>query len=397
MFSKIYKKTKKFDFLIIDSQFPQKEPFAFRNSEINEYFKLIDNVDSMTMCKIFPEADAGFGHSYGVDKAEYIDNKNGYLSYYPENKNKIHFMEKGMNYRAKLAYSFFLAETRTLLPFYEKNKIPFVFVLYPGGLFGLDAEASDNILSRITTSKMFKGLIVTQKITKDYLESKNLCPVDKIHFIYGGFVQFKKHEVKPKKLYKKDKQSFDLCFVAAKYSEGGLDKGYDLFIQVAKSIAKQSEDVYFHVVGGFTEDDIDISDIKDRIKFYGYKKADFLAEFYSNMDIFLSPNRPFRLYDGNFDGFPLGIDAGYCGVALFVADGLNMNQTYINMENIVIIKLNANKISDQIMYYHKNPSALYELSSKGQVVTQKVFDIKFQIEERIKVFENFVKLKVNQE
>ena len=43
-----------------------------------------------------------------------------------------------------------------------------------------------------------------------------------------------------KSFYKKTKNTFDICFVAYKYMEKGLDKGYDIFIQVCKNIAALS-------------------------------------------------------------------------------------------------------------------------------------------------------------
>jgi glycosyltransferase involved in cell wall biosynthesis len=288
-----------------------------------------------------------------------------------------------------------LAITYVLLPFYEKHRIPFTFVLYPGGGFGLNFDGSDKMLKKIFASPYFRGVIVTQAITRDYLTRKKLCPKDRIHYIYGGFVQFKKDELKPKRYFKKDKKTFDICFVAAKYSEKGVDKGYDLFIEAAKLLSKQTEDIMFHVIGDFDKSDIDISDIKDRVKFYGYRQPDFLAEFYAGMDIFLGPGRPFKLFEGNFDGFPLGIDAGYCGVGLFVSDELKINR-YYTAKDIVIVPLSAKTIADTIMRHYNNLDGLYDLSRRGQARTQELFDMDNQINERIKVFRKYVGLEMRE-
>jgi glycosyltransferase involved in cell wall biosynthesis len=381
------------DFVVIDSQFPQKSPFAFRNAEINEYIKRIRNFSVYSMSPMLPEANAPFKHGYGVTYIEFLKNRHGYLSYYPENASKIHYLNSYKRYHFKLAYSFFLAETYTLLPFFKKHHIPFVFVLYPGGLFGLHAQASDEMLRKVFQSPCFRGVLVTQQITKDYLLDQKLCLAVQIHLIYGGFVQFKADEVRAKNRYLIDKQTFDICFVAAKYSEKGVDKGYDLFIEAARRLCKVADNIMFHVVGGFNETDINISDIKQRITFYGYRRPDFLLEFYAGMDIFLSPNRPNMLFDGNFDGFPLGIDAGYCGVAMFVADELHMNQNYRDNQEIVIIPLDVQKIVDKIADYYTNSDSLYDLSQKGQQKTQALFDIDHQINERIKFFKSFTDLK----
>lgn len=381
------------DLVVIDSTFPQKEPFAFRNAEINEYINRVENVDSYTMYPMHGDERAGYAHAYGVDHATYLENKAGYLTYYPQNERKLHHLSPNKRYKFKLAYSFFLGETFSLLPFYDKNQIPFVFVLYPGGLLGLDSDASDYMLERLFTSKYFRGVIVTQKLTEEYLLKKKLCSAKDITYIYGGFVQFQKDEVKPKKYYKKDKKTFDICFVAAKYSEKGVDKGYDLFIESAKRLAKETDDIMFHVVGGFDKNEIDVSELKGRIKFYGYQRPDFLLNFYAKMDIILSPNRPFKLYGGNFDGFPLGNDAMYCGVALFASDELKMNRHYEEDEEVVIVPLNAKKIADSILSHYNDVERFYALAQKGQDKTQLLYDMDYQINSRLDVFKKHVNLR----
>ncbi len=381
-------------FVVIDPVFPQKEPLAFRNSEINEYFRKIPRAASYAMYPMQPGPDAWFSHGYGVTREVFEENKSGYLRYYPENANKLHYLQKNRDYHFELAYSFFLSETYVLLPFYQKHNIPFIFVLYPGGAFGLDNKSSDAMLRAIFESDQFRGVIVTQQITYDYLMSKKLCPASKVRYIYGGFVQFKTKEVQPKQYYEKDKSTLDICFVAAKYSERGVDKGYDLFIEVAKKVCKATDDVQFHVVGGFDEQDIDVQDIKDRIHFYGYKRPDFLLDFYTKMDIFLSPNRPGQLFPGNFDGFPLGIDASYCGAALFVSDELDMNHWYAPGKELEIIPLDVDRIADKVLHYTANPTKLYELAAKGTSRTRELFDVNYQIDQRIEVFRELGGLKI---
>lgn len=380
------------NFAIVDSLFPQKEPFAFRNVEINEYLSRVKSSAAYTMPVFSPDKDAWFTHSYGVDHSQFKDNLKGYLNYYPENKKRIHHLSEGKRYFFSLAYSFFLAETYTLLPFYEKNDIPFVFVLYPGGCFGLSHTGSDLMLKKIFKSKCFKHVIVTQKIVYDYLIKNKMCDSTKVSLIYGGFVQFKKRDVKPKVIFRKDKDTFDICFVSAKYSKNGVDKGYDSFIETAKILCKNIKNVRFHVVGGFNKDDIDVSELRESIKFYDYRKPDFLAGLYSKMDIFLAQNRNAQLYEGSFDGFPLGIDASYCGVALFVADPLKMNDNYVENKELVIVNNNNQETADKIKWYYNNPEALYELSRKGTLKTQLLFDINHQIDQRLEVFRRFTTL-----
>lgn len=392
MFKKLITGQRPKDVVVIDSQFPQKEPFAFRNVEINEYFKRLKNFSSYAMYPMMPDAESWFQHGYGIAREVYDENKQGYSRYYPQNTKRVHYLEPLKKYSFQLAYSFFLAETYVLLPFYEAQNIPFVFVLYPGGCFGLNFDKCDAMLRKIFNSPCFRGVIATQTITRDYLLEKNLCPEDKIAYIYGGFVQFKPEDVRARRFYKKDKKTLDICFVAAKYSEKGVDKGYDIFIDVAKQLSKITDDVMFHVIGGFGPDEIDVSEIADRITFYGIRRPDFLKEFYRDMDIFLAPNRPFQLYEGNFDGFPLGIDSSYCGVALFVADELHMNDHYKSREEIEIISLESADITKKILHFRSHPDKLISLAQKGQTKTQALFDVDLQIDQRLAVFGRFAKL-----
>lgn len=393
MVPRLLNKTVKGDFVIIDSMFPQKEPFGFRNVEINQHLARIRGAKAYAMCPMEPWGDAWFPWSYGVEKDTFIKNLLGYLRYFPSNEGKIEYLDRAKRYRFKLAYSYFLAETYVLLPFYEKNKIPFVFMLYPGGAFGLDNESSDKMLKRIFASKYFKGVIVSQQITKDYLIRKALCAEDKIDLVFGGFSQFKKADIKKKKFYKKDKATFDIVFVAGNYSPQGKDKGYDLFVGAAKELAKTIKDVRFHVVGNFTEKDVPLGNAKKLFSFYGYQTPDFLMELYASMDIYLSPNRPGMLYPGNFDGFPLGIDTSYCGVAQFASNPLDMNKgLFTDGEDIVIVPLDSKKIAQKIKYYHEDIELLYKIAKSGKIKAQQLYDSNYQVSERIKIFKKYAKI-----
>src|ERR1700683_4393031 len=114
-----FKKNTTDQFVVIDSQFPQKDPFAFRNAEINEYLGRIENSSSYTMYPMYPGSEAPFGHAYGMEYEDFVTNKKGYLRYYPKNKPRLHYLKRDRKYAFQLAYSFFLGETYVLLPFYE--------------------------------------------------------------------------------------------------------------------------------------------------------------------------------------------------------------------------------------------------------------------------------------
>ncbi|MDB5160738.1 MAG: hypothetical protein JWO96_118 [Candidatus Saccharibacteria bacterium] len=373
------------DIVVIDSVLPSKNPVGPRNSDLIEFIKKLPNFKYYTMYPMKPGKSAWFDHGYGMEKGTFKENLKSYLKIYPEARGRVRMLSSKRKYNIKLAYTYFLGETYALLPFLEKNKIPFVFLLNPGGTFGINNESSDNMLREIFSSKYFKKVIVNQKRFEEYLIKKKLCNKSDVIYDFSGSVQFKKADVKNKKYYKKDKSTFDICFVAAKYSEKGVDKGYDLFIAAAKKLAKDVSSIRFHVVGGFDENEIDISDIKNKIKFYGFLPPDKLPNFYSKMDIFLSPNRASKLHKGNSDGFPLSAGAMYCGVCGFNADELKLN-TEFNSNEVVIIKTTTNDIVQKVKYYYKNLDRLYAISKNGQKKAQYFYDIEKHIDGRIKLF-----------
>ena len=127
------KRNKQQDFVVIDSIFPQKEPYAFRNSEINEYFKKIKNFSSYTMYPMLPDSDAWFSHGYGMSFNDFGDNKKNYLNFYPDNKDRILFLEEEKKYNFKLAYSFFWQKLTRCYHFMKKIKYhSFLFYIQVG-------------------------------------------------------------------------------------------------------------------------------------------------------------------------------------------------------------------------------------------------------------------------
>ena len=79
---------------IIDSQFPQKHPFGFRNFEINGLLSLFPRATAFAMFRMYPEKDAWFHHGYGTGKKAFEENLKSYLKVYPENKGRVKRLPK---------------------------------------------------------------------------------------------------------------------------------------------------------------------------------------------------------------------------------------------------------------------------------------------------------------
>lgn len=361
--------------IILDDIFPWLLS-SFRIAEYNYYLKIFDDVEIFSSVSDFEKY-----------KSEYVE-------VYPQFADHIKRFDSLGDYNCSLFYTIFINNAFKFLPIIEKQKTSFVFELYPGGGFQIDSQESDSKLRAVCSSKYLQKVIVTQINSRNYLIKNNFCNKDKIEFIYGGVLPsdyYRKHVV-PKKHYKKEKNTFDICFVANKYMEKGLDKGFDIFIEVAKILCKKTEDIIFHVVSACGEDEINVDDIKGRIKFHGLQYRDFFPEFYSRMDIILSPNRPYVLLPGSFDGFPTGscAEAGLAGVAVFCSDELSLNVRFKDGEDIRIIPLDADAIADIVMKYYENIEDLYNLASKCQKSFQKAFDINLQMGRRYDMLKKYL-------
>lgn len=291
----------------------------------------------------------------------------------------------------KLMYFVFPTNAYNALPIIEHYGIPFVFTLYPGGGFALENAVSDIRLKRIMDSSFFKKVIVTQQVTYDYLLNKKYCTSDKIEFIFGvvmPLIEYGKAKSYTKKRYGIEKEVLDICFVAQKYTKYGEDKGYDIFIETAKILCKMHENIHFHVVGGFDEKVIDISDIKSRITFHGQLNLADFDLFFADKDIIISPNIEGKIGKGAFDGFPTGscVEAGLRKTALFCTDTLNLNGSrLINGEEIIIIPHDAEKIREIIESYYNNPELLRKIGENGQEKLLYLYSYEYQIAPRIKL------------
>lgn len=364
------------DLLILDDFFPC--PLSnFRFIEFNAYLEHFNSL-ALTTGKSLPVA-----HVYqSISK---------YIKIHPK-RERIKIFRKDREVKAKLAVLVFQHNTEMFLDYLEKNQIPFIFTLYPGGNFKLNNKVGNDGLKRIFNSKCFRKVIVTQKITQNYLLEEKLCEQSDIEFVYGCPIDIEKF-VLEKKYIEPTKKEINICFVAAKYHPTGMDKGYDIFIDTAKELCEISTKYKFHIVGGFQENDIDINDIKNNIQFYGYLEINALRSFYENMDIILSPNRSNILANGAFDGFPTAavVEAGLKGVIMMISDDNNQNLFFKDGEDCVFINHNANDISEKITEISENTHLMEQISNSGQRTLSYLFSNEIQINKRLEIIDSLIR------
>ncbi|ATW28274.1 LPS biosynthesis protein RfbU [Candidatus Formimonas warabiya] len=360
---------------ILDDFFPNLTT-GFRIAEFNYYLER------------FPNCEA-YVHRHDNHYPEYA-------ATYPHLKDKVksfwQFDWTGKSYA--LFYTVFLSNAAHFTFTYEYDNTPFIFELYPGGGFWFNDDEVDTKLRKVFGSPLFRKVIVTQKIIYDYIVNRGFVTPDKVAYIYG-MVTYPEYfyPTIPKLYFGKDKNTFDICFIANKYMPLGIDKGFPVFIETCKKLLKVTENFRFHIVGNFGPNEIDVKELGYTVVFYGSKDKRFFPHFFSKMDIIVSPNQPFILIPGkSFDGFPTGccIDAALHNVAIFCTDMLNMNEHFEHRKDIFFINPVAEKIAENILEYYQNPDELYQMSARGQAKFKEVFDFDKQMQARTSVIEQFL-------
>lgn len=368
------------DLVIVDDAFPHPQS-SFRLEEYQAYLSNFERAHVFTSGRAF----SFFSEKRTLAKvvAEH-DARNPALS-----GRTLPYAETHHGVQARLGYTIFAGNAWDNLDFFERNNIPFVFTLYPGGSFMINDDASDLRLRKIFESPMFRRVIVTQKISMDYIIDNKFCDPEKIDFIYGVVTpKINLEESKKARThYGINKSRLDICFTAHKYTPDGHDKGYDIFLDVAKVMAERFEDCHFHVVGGFSQTDLPLDGLEGRITFYGGQDQQWLKTFYQDKDLILLCNVPFIIVPGAFDGFPTGCgsDAMLNEVALFCTDPLNLNRAFEDGRDLVIVPHNVDAIVEKLSWYRSHPHALRELARKGRSQAVQVYSHEAQIAPRLAI------------
>ena len=105
------------------------------------------------------------------------------------------------------------------------------------------------------------------------------------------------------------------------------------------------------------------------------------------MDIIVSPNRPFKLSKGSFDGFPTGscTEAMINGVALICTDELKMNIKFDNKKEIIIIKPEIEDLEKEVEELYNNPENIEKIAKAGREKALEIYSKDNQIKPRIKL------------
>lgn len=383
-----YKGRKRKDLIIFDDYFPN----PVNGYRITEFLEILEQIPSSEII-INPVSYKYFAASL----SDFDVHLKNFINRYPEFKNRIIRVKRFNNINANFFYFVFLNNGRRIVTHLNRRKINFIFTLYPGGGFKMKDEESDRDLKKIMSSNYFKGVIVNQQIIKNYLLEKDFCRETQIHYLHGIPIPQNKLEFngEQREFYRNKKEYLDICFVGAKYLAKGEDKGYDLFIESALILYKLHPELRFHVIGGFSGQEMDISELGEAIKFYGYLDAEILPDTLKNFDIILSPNRPGILGPGSFDGFPLGtsVEASLVGCVIIATDELNENKQYIPDVEIILIKPDVEDIINKIKSLLASPDKIKKIGLAGMSKTKELFSYKNQIEPRLQLLKTWIEKK----
>lgn len=361
---------KKHDLIIIDDVFPHPIS-SFRNAEFNFYLRNIKKIRIFSAGSNIKEA---FQDKRSIYELMWKYQRTDFL------KGKVSRLNPFYQIKSRLAYCLFLHNAYHSLEIFEKYNIPFCFTLYPGGSFMPDNPLSDERLKVVFGSPLFRKVIVTQKNTYDYLIQKEFCKEEDILFIFGCVLPVANESIN---LEKKNKNGIDLIFVANKYTEGGVDKGFDLFADLA-SHYKNNNSLRFHIVGAWSEKDYN-GIIGSNLTFYGPLPKQELHKLYSQMDLIVSPNRNNVLGQGAFDGFPTAscVEASLYGVLMMVSDPLKLNQYYKHNEEIIIIEPELHSLISATEELLRNPDLITAKGRKGAAQSKCLFSDEVQLEQRL--------------
>jgi glycosyltransferase involved in cell wall biosynthesis len=362
---------------IFDDCFPNLLS-PFRVNEYSAYLKQLPSAAVHSTANVF-----GTGHRFYQFRQEYA-------AAYPELAARVLRFRPGSSVRAATAYTVFINNVSDFLPTIERLGIPFAFTLYPGGGLSFTDAGCRQKLQAAFGSKWFRKVIVTQPATRRFLVAEQLCETDAIEYVFGGVfrggsVDFSRIE---RRRFQLNKDTLDICFVAHKYTPQGRDKGYDLFIEVARRVLIRHPYARFHVVGGYTRDDIEATDLNSAISYYGTQPPAFFPAFYAGMDLIIAPNRPNILMAGGFDGFPVGcsIEAALAGVGVMCTDPLDQNEgVFASGRELEIVQPDSDQIANLVTSYAGSPDKLAALGAAGCARFAEVYNFEAQMAPRFKV------------
>lgn len=310
----------------------------------------------------------------GSDRPTFAGILRDYSALYPHHAKRIRKMDFSTSFSASLFYTIFLSNIHDCLPLLEGTRTPFVFRLYLGGEWCVGNEDSDRMLDRVLRSPQFRHVITVDPATERYVREKWKLGSDQLSYLPGWMVDtttlYSAGAHRPKE------PTHQICFVGMKSAPGGKNKGFDVFVEVAKQLAKKFPAMIFHVVGSCGPEDADVTELGPRIVFHGVQNQDFFPQFYPNMDLILSPNLPNSLAPGHLEGAPnvTNVEAALCGCLVVMTDQSRLNVLFEPDRHLLVVPHDAQAITHRLESLYNNPHQLLRLAAEGRERFREVCD-----------------------
>ncbi|MGY1751704.1 FkbM family methyltransferase [Blastococcus sp. SYSU D01042] len=314
-----------------------------------------------------------------------------YATLYPESAGQVSAYDARRLGQFSCASIMFLNNAARFLPDLERHGLPFVLQLYPGGGLHLGEPAAERKLRRVLGSPLLTHVITTQPLVTALVReiTGGSVPVTEV---IGGPVG--RSYLQPGPGLRTDyfgtgKDVLDVCFVAARYTADGSDKGWPVFLASLRMLALAGLPVRGHVVGGFGPADVGPEHADLDLSFSGILSTPELRRFYLDKDVIISPTAPGRLAPGAFDGFPTGacVEAALCGVAVVATDPLNQNRLYTDGTDIHMPSADPDAVVARILDLVAEPDGVRRVAQAGLRTTRRTYGVDAQLRTRRRVLE----------
>ncbi|SOE01211.1 FkbM family methyltransferase [Blastococcus haudaquaticus] len=285
----------------------------------------------------------------------------------------------------------FLNNAAQFLDDLERTPLPFVLTLYPGGGLHLGEAAAERKLRRVLRSPQLRHVITTQPLVTDLVQTitGGSVPVTEVLGVVVDPGYLRSGPGLRTNYFGSGKPTLDVCFVAHRYTADGSDKGFPVFLESLRLLRDAGLPVRGHVVGGFGPSDLAGEHANLDLSFSGVLSTPELRQFYSGMDVIVSPTASGRLAPGAFDGFPTGacVEAALCGVALVATDPLNQNRLYTDGRDIHMPRADVVEVVARILDLVADPDGVRRVAQAGLRTTRQAYGVDAQLWSRRRVLE----------
>ncbi|MBB3676492.1 glycosyltransferase [Modestobacter versicolor] len=314
-----------------------------------------------------------------------------YALLHPETSRQISAYDPRRLAGFECASVMFLNNAARFLADLERNELPFVLTLYPGGGLNLGEPVTERKLRRVLASPQLQHVITTQPLVTELVRTTGggAVPVTEVLGVTVNPSYLTPGPGLRTDYFGSGKEHLDVCFVAHRYTADGSDKGWPVFLQSLSLLRETGVPVRGHVVGGFGRADVGAEFADLDLTFAPVLSTPQLREFYLGMDVIVSPTAPGRLAPGSFDGFPTGscVEAALCGVALVATDPMDQNRLYTDGQDIHMPRADATDVVQRVLAMLGEPDGVRRVGQAGLRTTRRAYGVDAQLSSRRAVIE----------